>query len=473
MASDGAASDQQTQLRALVRDAGQGTYKPVYLFVGEPFQTAAAAKSLVDALVPSARRDFNLEVYDGRTTPITRALDSARMHGFFAGVKVVWLRETTVFLSGEKRAEVTKALLHAWSEGREEEAAEKLLTLVALAGWPQEQFADTRWSSLSKTRVKEVFGDDLDAEQMAQLDALQGVCMARELTVGSYRDDGGVLIEFLDAGVPADTVLLLSASTVDARKRLYKRVEDLGVVLNLSAERERSGALSREAVEELLGQVLREHGKRLVPAARDVILRRAGADLALLASELEKLCLAVGERDSIGEDDVRRNVLDMAESWIFDFTGALSSRQIARALPLLRGLFDHGEPPLRLLAMIVREVRLLLVARECLDGALRGKWRPDLQYNAFQSRVLPHVDSDTSAAFGKGHPFVLFRRFQDASRLSARALRDAMTRLSDLDLRLKSSRTDPALLLEAFVIDWCGRGRSAHGNARPGKQRDE
>jgi DNA polymerase III delta subunit len=129
---------------------------------------------------------------------------------------------------------------------------------------------------------------------------------------------------------------------------------------------------------------------------------------------------------------------------------------------LLRGLLDQGEPALRLLAMIAREVRLLLIARECLDTSLRGAFRADLSYPNFQSRVLPRVDEETQMAFGKAHPFVLYKRFQDASRLQAAALRRALQRLADIDRRLKSTRTDAALLLESFVIDWCRPQAARH-----------
>jgi DNA polymerase-3 subunit delta len=455
MAHSSPTAARHAELTALVREAVAGRHQPVYLLVGESFETGAAAHTLLDALVPESRRTFNLETYDGRTTPIGTVTDSLRTPGFFAGTKVVWVRESTLFLSGEKRAEVAKALFAAWDDGRQQEAAEKLLTLVALAGWSQEQFRETRWSGLAKTRVREVCGEELDAEQLAQLDAVQAACLARELSVSAYRDDSGTLIEFLDAGIPPHAVLIFTASAVDARKRLVKRVSEVGAVVSLSAARERSGALSRETVDDVVRRAVGEFGLRLAPAAHELIARRAGPDMAMLAQELEKLCLYVGDRGAINEDDVRLVFRDMAESWIFDFTGALSTRQLARALPLLRGLFAQGEPPLRLLAMIARELRLLLVARECLDTTLRGQWRADLQFNVFQSRVLPHLDAATLEAFGKAHPFVLYRRLQDAGRIEARALRAALVQLSDLDRSLKSSRSDPALLMEAFVIQWC------------------
>lgn len=460
-----------SELTAVVRAAAAGQYKPVYLIAGESVETGTAARTLLYALVPAARRAFNLETYDGRTTPIARILDSLRTPGFFAGVKVLWVRESTLFLSGEKRPEVARALFAAWGEGREQEAAEKLLTLVALAGWSHEQFSESRWAALSKTRIREVFGEDLDADQLAQLDAVHAVCKARDLAVSAYRDEGGTLLEFLDAGMPPQTVLLFTAAAVDARKRLVKRLRELGAVVTLDAGRERSGALSRETVDDVIRGIARDFGKQVAANAHELIVRRAGADMAMLRMELEKLCLYVGDRPTISEADVQLGFRDMAESWIFDFTGALAARQLARALPLLRDLLDQGEPPLRLLAMIAREARLLLLARECLDGSLRGKWRAGLAFNVFQDRVLPHLDADTRQAFGTAHPFVLYRRLQDAARIDAAAVREALVKVADLDVRLKSSRSDPAILLEAFVVDWC-RAPAArmHGVARAGEQ---
>ncbi|MFI5397137.1 MAG: DNA polymerase III subunit delta [Candidatus Binatia bacterium] len=451
------------EFATLLRAAAAGQQKPVYLFVGEPFETRAPADALLDALVPEPRRIFNLETYDGRTTSLSRVIDSLRTPGFFPGVKVVWVRESTLFLSGEKRPDVATALFRAWSEGREHDAADKLLTLVALAGWSDEQFRDTRWS---KSRVREVFGGDLEAEQMAQLDALQAACLARDLGVSAYRDDSAVLVEFLDAGMPPQAVLLFTASAVDGRKRVCKRLREIGGVADFSAARERSGALSRDTVQDLVRQIAAQCGKRLAPGSQDLILRRAGTDLAMLAMELEKVCLYVGERLVITADDVGAVFRDMGESWIFDFTAALASRQLAAALPLLRGLIRQGEPPLRLLAMVAREVRLLLVARECLDEELDGKWRPDTSFNVFQTRILPHLDAGSRQVFGNAHPFVLYRRFQDAVRISARTLRNALVQLSELDTRLKSSRGDPAILLESFVIDWCRTGSAAPQRTR-------
>jgi len=447
----------------LVREAATGKVRPAYLFVGESFQTRAAADALVDVLVPAAGRSFNLEVYDGRTTALGRILDSARTPGFFPGAKVIWVRESPAFLSAEKRPDVTRALLAAWDGGKEAEATEKLLTLVALAGWSDEQFREVRWDQASKTRLREVFGTELDPAQLTAVRQVHSACVTRDLRVSDYRDDGTALADVLERGQPGGAILLFTATVADSRKRVVKRLADVGAVVDLSVPRERSGGLTEDAVTAVVRNVTEAFGKRLSAAALNLVRRRTGPDAAELASEIEKLCLYVGDREEIDVGDVGAVVRDMGESWIFDFTAALAARQLAAAVSLLRDLLDQGEPPLRLLAMIAREARLLLLARESLDGELRGHWRTGMAFPQFQSRVLPQLNAATRDAFGASHPYVLYRRFQDAERADRATLRSALVDLAELDHRLKSSGGAPALLLEAFVIRWCapGQGRRA------------
>lgn len=433
---------------------------PVYLLVGEPFQTEAVARQLIDRLVPEERRSLNLELYDGRTTDMGSVLDSMRMPGLFSGTKVLWIREPTFLLSADKRSDVTAALFAAWSEERQSVAAEKLLVLAALAGWTQEQFAATNWPALSASAASSLFGRALEEGERQALPALAAFCEERQLAVGAYRDDSGLLEQFLAAGVPPNSILLLSSSAVDRRKRIFKTIQEAGCVLELTVARERSGALTAESVERLIGQVLAEHGKQATPGARRSILRRAGTDPALLSMELEKLCLYVGDEESISENDVADSMRDLAESWIFDFTRALAQRQAATAVPLLRQLFQQGEHPLRILVLIARELRMLLLARECVSTTLAGTWNPRTPFTVFRDRLLPALDERQRESFGGVHPYAIYQALQNASRTKTRALQRALLGLQQLDVKLKSSAGDPRLLLEAFVLDMC-RGEGA------------
>lgn len=442
-------------LGRLVDACRSGTAAPVYLLVGETPETRSAANALIDALVPVERRSFNLETYDGRAASMARVLDSLRTPAFFPGVKVVWVRDSPMFASGAKKGEIAKSMFGAWEAGRQREAAEKLVTLVALAGWSDEQFAGAEWGAVKKTALRDVFGDEVGEAEFPQLQAIQKSALGLGLAVGDFRDDGSLLLAFLEHQPPPDTVLLFTTGAVDARKRVVKRLLELGEVLEFVVERDRSGGLSREGVATLARDRAAAHGQQFESAALELVLRRAGSDTATLASELEKVSLYAAGRKRITEADVRAVVLDQAESWVFDFTGALAARDVGRALPLLRGLMEQGEPPLRLLALVAREVRILLIARESIDALGKGVWRKGTAYAVFQSRVLPEIDPQSKAAFGKIHPFALYRKFEDAAQIPSTSLRRALADLATLDVRFKSSAGDPGLLLESFVVAFC------------------
>lgn len=428
--------------------------QPVYLIIGEPVQTEPVARALIDALVPPDKRSFSLEQYDGRSAAIGPILDSLRMPSLFGGTKVIWVREPTLFLSGEKRGDVGDALFAAAEEDRPLEAAEKLLVLAALAGWTQAEFAAAEWASMSGSEQSALLGRRLETGEAEVLDGLRALCAERGLTVSAFRDESGQLDQYLGSPSP-QTVLLFTASAADKRKRVVKTIQQCGTVLELVMARERSGALSAESVDALIAGALAVTGQRLTPGARQLLVRRAGSQAGVLAGEVEKLCLYAGDAATIDEAAVRESVRDLAESWVFDFTKALAQRQPGAAVAQLRALFAQGEHPLRLLSLIARELRLLLLARDCLRGSLAGSWTPRTTYNTFRDRLLPTLTEEEKAALGGIHPFVLYQCLQNAGRMSGLHLQRAMLTLQDLDIAFKSTPTDPRIRLEAFVLDFC------------------
>ena len=428
----------------------------VYLLIGEPFQIEPLARSLIDLLVPLDRRSLSLELYDGRSAAIGPILDSLRTPSLLAGTKVIWVREPTLFVAGEKRGDLTDALFAAWEDERPVEAAETLLALMALGGWTQQQLSSAEWSALTKSDASSLFGRPLAARESDVLDAIRAVCAERGLTVAAYRDDSGQLDAFLAAGMPPGSVLIFTSAAADRRKRVVKTIADAGAVAEFSVARERSGALTPESVDALIERVVGRAGKRVAPAARQLIQRRAGPHAGALSAELEKLCLYAGEAPIIEEADVRGSLRDLGESWIFDFTKALAQRQAPAAVGLLRALFEQGEHPLRLLSVIARELRLLLLARDCLTGSLASSWTSRTSYTVFRDRLLPTLDESERETLGGLHPYVLYQCLQNAGRTTAAALQHGILRLQELDVALKSTGIDPRLRLEAFVLDMCG-----------------
>jgi DNA polymerase-3 subunit delta len=274
--------------------------------------------------------------------------------------------------------------------------------------------------------------------------------------------EGHRLVSVLERGLPAWTFLLLTAVQVDRRTRLYKRFEELGAVLYLGLERDRSGKISRENLLEFVTDRLRQTGKNLHPQARETILARAGDDLRALQQELDKLLLFVGERQSIRTEDVEAIFVEQGQAWIFDLTRAIADRDANAALTQLARLLDQGEHPLKILATITAEVRHLLSARQLLETDLAKLWKRGMNYQQFQQTVLK-----PGRPLLTRNPYADYMCFQRAEHFSLDDLSWSLEGLFDSDLRLKSSGSQPRLVLERWILGMClGSPQKSHRRER-------
>ena len=91
-----------------------------------------------------------------------------------------------------------------------------------------------------------------------------------------------------------------------------------------------------------------------------------GNDLRAADSELSNLVAYVDGERSISEADVAQMTSYVAEANVFEMVDALGRRDGPTATRLLHRLLDDDDP-LRLFGMMVRQFRLLLLAREYLN----------------------------------------------------------------------------------------------------------
>ncbi|MGH7855003.1 MAG: DNA polymerase III subunit delta, partial [Candidatus Binatia bacterium] len=344
--------------------------------------------------------------------------------------------------------ELGEKVLDLWRDGKRDDAAKLLLDLLVVEGWSQEQ-----WNGLegaSPSRFFDLLG--ADGENQDDALALLAYCKDRPLDLAKRKGaEGNRLGALLDQGLPEWSFLLLTAVQVDRRTRLFKRFEELGAVLHLALERDRSGKISRENLLEFISQRMRQAGKNLPSQAREMILARAGDDLRGLHQELEKLILFLGDRTTIRAEDVELMLADRGEGWIFDLTRALGERDAAAALSQLARLIAQGEHPLKILGTVAAEARRLLSARQLLAGDLAKLWRRSMTYPQFQQAVSKQGGS----LLGGRNPYGDYMCLQRAERFSLVELSSFMQRLFEADLRLKSSASQPRIVLEKLFLEMC------------------
>jgi DNA polymerase-3 subunit delta len=236
------------------------------------------------------------------------------------------------------------------------------------------------------------------------------------------------LLAYLAHPVP-DAVLLFTGTKSDARFKLWKTLDQKGWLGKFEAVR---GAP--------LFRFLQAEAKRLevrfAPGAVELLVDLVGTDFLTLASAVEKLCLYVGAGGTIPPEAIDQVVSETRQAVIFELTDAIGDGNVATALPSLRALLEAGEPEVKILVMIARQIRLIWMAL-----AARGEQGP---------RV------DLGPVLGVP-PFVARKIGSQADRFTLAAIRVAHERIYQTDRALKSSRVPRPLILEKLVIDLCAQ----------------
>ncbi len=110
-----------------------------------------------------------------------------------------------------------------------------------------------------------------------------------------------------------------------------------------------------------------EQGKAIKRDTAELFLERVGSDLLVIHNELEKLFALSNEREEITTQDVKAIASlspgQVANHTVFQMTDLIVQKRRQEALEVLHLLMSTGEPALRLLPLIERQLRLILAAK--------------------------------------------------------------------------------------------------------------
>lgn len=187
-------------------------------------------------------------------------------------------------------------------------------------------------------------------------------------------------------------------------------------------------------LQEWAARVFAQAGYRIAPEALHAFLQAQEADLQTLANEIAKLCLYAGEPREITVRDVHEVTQASHTYSVFALSDALGTRQTGQALRMLEHLLSQGEPPLVILSMMVRHIRLLWSAQQLIHAR---------QTPAQMAKTL-------------GLPLTVCRQLATQSqRVSGDHLRRLYTHALEADLALKTSRKPPQAILEEWIFALC------------------
>jgi len=184
----------------------------------------------------------------------------------------------------------------------------------------------------------------------------------------------------------------------------------------------------------IVNETKNQNGK-IEPRAAEMLKDMVGVDTRQAGMEIAKLLAYVNWARPITSQDVEAVCIVTSQQSVFDFVDALANGNGKSAQHLLHRLLE-SEDEFALWGMVVRQFRLLLQAREILDG--RGN------------------QSDVARALGV-HPFVAEKAAQQATRFSMESLESIYRKLLRVDEGVKTSQVTLDLALDTLVVELAGR----------------
>lgn len=320
-----------------------------------------------------------------------------------------------------------------------EARAGRWLPVVVLVG--SERFLADRAAKLLK---KAVVGDgpsgfNDDVFQGAQVNAQRVMGAARTLPMMAQaryvliRDAEAIpaselegLATYVAAPSPS-TCLVMVAEKLDGRSKLAKAAKSAGAWIDCEALK---GPILERFV---LGEAKRR-GHPIDASATNALLDAIGNDLAALDDAIERLSLYAGKGNTIDVAAVEASVTRIRVDSIWTLVDAVAARRASVALAAVGSLLADREPPLKILAMVSRQLRMVAKAKQALADGLRG---PEM---ARFAGALPFKARDLESAA---------RKFDDE------ALRSAFRAIAEADLALKGSKRPGDVVMEETILALC------------------
>lgn len=310
--------------------------------------------------------------------------------------------------------------------------------------------------------------------------------------IGFSAADIDHLADVIEKGLPENHFFIITTSTSDKRKKIYKTIEKKGCCIDCTVAQGLRKADQDEQNKILLGvanQILAKSGKTIDRQGFALLVGQTGFNLDILQQNLDKLIAYTGTRTTIGPADVKAVVQREKKDPIFNLTNALMDKDVTKSIFYFNSLINEGYHPLQILKSFENQVRKLLVVktftvplRKSMPNGLAG-----MNFNQFKQLVLPKAvqeDLKTTAlideqekVFSKDaakkkkpnfndlllapnpkNPYPVYQIFQKSEKFSLKELQDMIAFLSDLDLRLKSSSFEVNVVIEHFIINVCSQG---------------
>ncbi|ALC89876.1 DNA polymerase III subunit delta [Bacillus sp. FJAT-18017] len=219
-------------------------------------------------------------------------------------------------------------------------------------------------------------------------------------------------------------VFMAPYEKLDERKKITKELKRLAAVADMKK-------LSEPELKAWISDKADKNGITLKPEAVETILSLAGSNLTMLSNELDKLALYAGEGGKIDAATAEMLIPKSLEQNIFSLTDKVVQRNSAEALRIYYDLLKQNEEPIKILALLAGQFRLIYQIKE-------------LSRKGYGQQQI--------ASALKVHPYRVKIAAGLASRFGDEELAKIIAMIADADYQMKTGGADKSLLVELFLM---------------------
>ena len=262
----------------------------------------------------------------------------------------------------------------------------------------------------------------------------------------SYEDissqDEELLKDYFSAPSPTTVIVIIFPGKINKYSPLVKFLSSLpasSVVLI-----EMKPVKGYKLREWIISRFKRE-GKTVADDAISRLMELAGNDLRRLDNEMTKVITFIDEKKQADLDDV-----DQVTGWVKSFvewelTNKLEKGDYRECLIVVEKLLEkEGVPPVRIVDLLARFFRDILLVKLRLEESKKSK-----------KDIFKEIKPQIKENYGRLYDSQFKQLFFIAGAISDKNLENILTKIRDIDMKLKSTGVPFKAMIEGFLFQYC------------------
>ncbi|WP_078556668.1 DNA polymerase III subunit delta [Bacillus alkalicellulosilyticus] len=233
------------------------------------------------------------------------------------------------------------------------------------------------------------------------------------------------LEEYIENPMP-ETVFIITApyEKLDERKKITKKLRSQAEVLEAKE-------FDQKMINEWVDDQARQHQIAVDHDAKELLMQLLGGNLLMMSNELKKLSLYVGSDGTVTKQIVQQMVARTLEQDIFALIDHVIHSRIDKALDLFFELLRQKEDPIKIIALLARQFRIVYMVKELVKQGYA------------QKQIASQI---------KIHPYAVKLATQQAKGFEDKRLFFCLEELATMDYKIKTGQIDKKLAVELFLM---------------------